>query len=90
MRKVSMVNNPNRIQELEEAGRISEVVPEILEAKDFKAAIPQSTTNFEFNRITDAQIEQRKAAIASQNQREFAQRYPELEKARLEHLRKDS
>jgi hypothetical protein len=90
MRKISMVNNPNRIQELEEAGRISEVVPEILEAKDFKAAIPQSTTNFEFNRITDAQIEQRKAVIASQNQREFAQRYPELEKARLEHLRKDS
>ena len=90
MRKVSMVNNPNRIQELEEVGRISEVVPEILNAKDFKAAIPQSTTNFVFNRTTDEQIEQRKAAITSQNQREFAELYPELEKARLEHLRKNS
>lgn len=90
MRKVPMANNPNRIRELEEAGRISEVVPEILEAKDFKAAIPQSTTNFVFNKTTDAQIEKGKAAIASQNQREFAQRYPEFEKARLEHLRKDS
>jgi hypothetical protein len=66
------------------------VVPEILNAKDFKAAIPQSTTNFVFNRTTDEQIEQRKAAITSQNQREFAELYPELEKARLEHLRKNS
>ena len=90
MRKISMVNNPDRIRQIEEIGRISEVVPELLNTKDFKAAIPQSTTNFEFNRTTDNQIEQNKASIASKNQRDFAARYPEIEKARLEHLSKNS
>ena len=90
MRGISMVNNPDRIRQLEEVGRISEVAPELLDAKDFKAAIPQSTTNFVFNRTTNMTIEQNKATIASENQRDFAQRYPELEKARLEHLSNNS
>lgn len=67
MREVRMVDNPYRLQELEEAGRIHEVVPELLETNNFKAAIPQSTTIFEYNQTTDHEIKAHKASLPTNN-----------------------
>lgn len=94
MRAVPMMDNPHRLEELEEAGRISEVVPELLETNNFTAAIPQSTTIFEYNQVTDRLIEQEKERIALENRRDFARQYPRFTKvineARAEHERRNA
>lgn len=67
MREVRMVDNPHRLEELAEVGRIHEVVPELLKSNNFSAAIPQSTTIFEFNQTTDREIDARKASLPASN-----------------------
>lgn len=63
MRKVPLVNNPDAIQQLHEAGQIDTVVPQLIQAQDFRAAMPQSTTIFAYNKTTDEQIEERKKLL---------------------------
>lgn len=93
MRQVPMMDNPDRIHQLEEAGRISEVVPDLLKANNFTAAIPQSTTIFGYNQATDRLIEQEKERIACENRRKFARQHPQftrvIEEARAEYERKN-
>lgn len=57
MRRVPVVNNEYRMQQLEEAGDLKRVVPDLLRNNDFSAAIPLSTTIFEFNKTVRDEIE---------------------------------
>jgi hypothetical protein len=59
MRAVKLVDNPLVVQQLQEAGRIAEIAPRLLESNDFRAAMPQSTTIFAYNETTNQQIEAR-------------------------------
>lgn len=89
MRSVRMIDNPHRIQELEEAGRIKDVVPELLGSDNFKAAIPQSTTIFGYNQSTDLQVVANRERISNERKLYIAEKYPEIAKARLEYMRQN-
>jgi hypothetical protein len=71
MRRVKLANNPDAIQQLHEAGRIDSVVPQLIQAQDFRAAMPQSTTIFAFNKTTDQQIKERNVRQKPRRAREY-------------------
>lgn len=57
MRQVPLIGNEYRMQQLEEAGDLMRVIPDLLENNDFAAAMPLSTTIFEFNKTVRDEIE---------------------------------
>jgi hypothetical protein len=67
MRQVPMIDNPDRMHQLEQAGRLSEVIPELLQANNFEAAIPLSTTTFAYNQTTDHAIKEEMARSKSRS-----------------------
>jgi hypothetical protein len=59
MRRVPLLENPDRMKQLETEGRLLEVVPGLLNDNNYEAAIPLSTTIFAYNKVTDQEIKER-------------------------------
>lgn len=62
MRAVPLIENKDRMAQLEDAGQLSDVVPGLLKNNNFSAAIPLSTTIFAYNRTTATEIKEYKLA----------------------------